>query len=282
MAIRPTIAIVGPGNLGRALARSLRGAGYRIREVITQDNRSSQKRARDIAMGARVATASTARLDAEVVWFCVPDREIAQAARTLGSQANWEGKIALHSSGALASDELEPLRRKGASVASLHPLMTFVSGSQPRLAGVPFGVEGDTKAVRVARRIVHDLKGDMFRLPKQNKVAYHAWGAFTSPLLLSALVAAEEVAGLAGISRTAARKRMLPIVAQTLANYAALGPERAFSGPIIRGDVDTVARHLKALGKSPGVKQVYLALARAALRNLPVGNRKALERILKN
>lgn len=281
MARKPSIAIVGPGNLGRALARALGRAGYPIQEVITRDNRSSRNRARGVAPGARVESLSSARLDAEIIWFCVPDREIAGAARTLASCANWKRKVALHSSGALASDELDPLRRKGASVASLHPLMTFVRGSRPSLAGVPFAVEGDAKAVQVARRIVRDLRGDVFLLPKKYKAAYHAWGAFASPLLLSAIVTAEEVAGMAGIKRATARKRMLPILAQTLANYAALGPERAFSGPIVRGDVDTVVRHLKVLRKAPSVQEVYLALARSALRHLPVRNRRALERILK-
>ena len=73
---------------------------------------------------------------------------------------------------------------------------------------------------------------------------------------------------------------MLPIVAQTLANYAALGPERAFSGPIIRGDASTVSAHLKALSKAPAAREVYLALARSAMRNLPARNRKALQKIL--
>ena len=282
MAATPTIAIVGPGNLGSALANSLRSAGFTILEIISRDSRTWFRKSRALPgqSGARHTTPKNARLDADVIWLCVPDREIAAAARLLAPRTGWKGKVALHSSGALASDQLQVLRRKGAAVASLHPLMTFVRGSQPRLAGVPFAVEGDAKAVRVARRIVRDLKGDIFSIPKDKKAAYHTWGAFTSPLLLAALVTAEEVAGIAGISRARARKKMLPIVAQTLANYAALGPERAFSGPIIRGDASTVSAHLKALSKAPAAREVYLALARSAMRNLPARNRKALQKIL--
>ena len=282
MAAKPTVAIVGPGNLGSALARSLRSASFRILEIISREARSSSRKAQALSrqLGARGVTLKSATLEADVIWLCVPDREIAAVAGILAPRTNWKGKVALHSSGALASDELRILRRKGAAVASLHPLMTFVQGAQPRLAGVPFAVEGEPNAVRVASRIVRGLKGDIFRIPKHKKGAYHAWGAFTSPLLLAALVTAEEVAGIAGIRRATARKRMLPIVAQTLANYAALGPERAFSGPIIRGDVSTVSRHLKALSKSSNAREVYLALARSAMRNLPVRNRKALEKIL--
>ena len=91
-----------------------------------------------------------ARLDGDLVWFCVPDREIARAARQLADAADWQGKVALHSSGALASDELRGLRLRGAAVASVHPLMTFVLGSVPSLKGVPFAFEGDPAAVRVA------------------------------------------------------------------------------------------------------------------------------------
>jgi predicted short-subunit dehydrogenase-like oxidoreductase (DUF2520 family) len=282
VAAKPTIAIVGPGNLGSALANSLRGAGFKILEIISRESASSQRKAKVLSrqVGARRTTSDGARLDADLIWFCVPDRAIAAAASLLAPRTNWKGKVALHSSGALASDELHVLKRKGATVASLHPLMTFVHGSHPRLAGVPFAVEGDPKAIRVAQRIVHDLKGNIFRIPKPKKAAYHAWGAFTSPLLLATLVTAEQVAGIAGINRATARRKMLPIVAQTLANYAALGPERAFSGPIIRGDVSTVSRHLKALSKSSSAREVYLALARSAMRNLPVRNRKALEKIL--
>jgi predicted short-subunit dehydrogenase-like oxidoreductase (DUF2520 family) len=281
VAAKPSIAIVGPGNLGSALAARLHDAGYQVREIVSPESRSSQKKGRALAraVGARFAAVSRAGLETNV-WLCVPDREISSAARVLAPQTEWEGKVALHSSGALASDELEVLRRRGASVASLHPLMTFVSGSTPALVGVPFAVEGDRAAVRLARRIVRDLKGELFTIAKQKKSAYHAWGAFTSPLLLAALVTAEQVAKIAGIDRKTARRRMLPIVRQTIENYVRNGPARAFSGPLIRGDAETVLKHLKALGRVGSARDVYLALARSALANLPVRNRKSLEKIL--
>ena len=279
---QPSVTIVGPGSLGSAIAVALSAAGYSIREVVAGKSRASRQRARRLArkVRGRWTALRNAHLHADVVWLSVPDRAIATVAAELARRTDWKGKTVLHSSGALSSDELSALRRRGAAVASLHPLMTFVGGSQPSLAGVPFAVEGDTAAIRVARRLVRDLKGKTFKIAKKNKPAYHAWGAFTSPLLLAALVTAEEVAELAGIARATARKRMLPIVRQTIANYGALGPAGAFSGPIIRGDADIVSRHLKALRQSSGARDVYLALARAALRNLPVQNRRALNRIL--
>jgi predicted short-subunit dehydrogenase-like oxidoreductase (DUF2520 family) len=88
------------------------------------------------------------------------------------------------------------------------------------------------------------------------------------------------VAKAAGISPAQARRRMLPIVTQTLANYAALGPAGAFSGPLVRGDSAIVRQHLQALKQVPAVRDVYLALARAALRYLPVRERKELSKAL--
>jgi predicted short-subunit dehydrogenase-like oxidoreductase (DUF2520 family) len=100
-------------------------------------------------------------------------------------------------------------------------------------------------------------------------------------LLTALLAASERVAGAAGVNRKAARERMLPILRQTLANYARLGAPGAFSGPIARGDVATVDKHLKVLLEVPAAREVYVALARSALRDLPAKNRAALEKILK-
>jgi predicted short-subunit dehydrogenase-like oxidoreductase (DUF2520 family) len=159
--------------------------------------------------------------------------------------------------------------------------MTFVRGAIPSLEGVPFGVEGDAAAVRMARGIVRRLGGQVFAVPKHRKAAYHAWGTFTSPLLVALLVTMEQVARAAGLSKAAARQSMLPIVRQTLANYARLGPAQAFSGPIVRGDAAIVRKHLRVLQKVPGSREVYVVLARAALRHLPARNRRELEEALR-
>ncbi len=144
LSAKPLITIVGAGNLAGALAVSLHGAGYRIDQIVSRTGAASLQRARRLAreVGASVVAAARAQIRAEVVWFCVPDGAIARAAKSLAGAADWNGKVALHSSGALTSDELAVLRRLGAAVASVHPLMTFVRGSRPSFAGVPFAVEG--------------------------------------------------------------------------------------------------------------------------------------------
>ena len=101
-----------------------------------------------------------------------------------------------------------------------------------------------------------------------------------APLLVTLLATGEKVAGAAGLSKIEARRKMLQTLRQTLVNYSKLGPAGAFSGPIVRGDAEVVQQHLKALKKIPGAREVYKALARAALQYLPSGNRKVLERVL--
>jgi predicted short-subunit dehydrogenase-like oxidoreductase (DUF2520 family) len=221
------------------------------------------------------------QISADVVWFCVPDASISNAASALSNSTDWKGTVALHSSGALTSDALAVLRQLGATTASVHPLMTFVHGSRPQLAGVPFAIEGDAKAVRSARAIVKNLGAQSFSIRKNQKDAYHAWGMFASPLFTALLAATERVAAAAGVPRKAARARTLPILNQTLANYARLGAPPSFSGPIARGDIDTVEKHLKVLRKIPAAREVYVALARLSLQDLPAKNRSALKRLLK-
>jgi predicted short-subunit dehydrogenase-like oxidoreductase (DUF2520 family) len=280
MAAKPEIALVGPGRLGSALALALAGSGYRIREIVSRDTSTAATRKLSRATRAKLIDFRSAKLDADLVWFCVPDREIASVANKIAVVTSWKRKVAFHSSGALASDELDALRRRGAVVASVHPLMTFVRGSVPSLKGVPFAIEGDATAISISRRIVRDLGGNSFHLNKDNKAAYHAWGGFASPLLVALLATAEQVGGMAGFSSEDARKRMLPIVRQTILNYAKLGPAGAFSGPLVRGDVAVVREHLRVLRKSPVARDVYIALAQAALQAIPVQNKKELEKLI--
>ncbi|HXY07847.1 MAG TPA: Rossmann-like and DUF2520 domain-containing protein [Terriglobales bacterium] len=284
MVAKPRVAIIGPGRLGSSLAIALSRAGYEVGELVCRGVSPSGKAARRLArkLRARLSRPEAAQLDAELIWFCVPDREIRPAARTLARRGDWQGKAVFHASGALTSAELGVLRRKGARVASVHPLMSFVRGVVPSLKGVPFALEGDAGALTVAARIVRSLGGTAFRVPAKNKVAYHAWGAFASPLAVALLVTAEQVAGAAGLGPREARRKMLPILKQTLENYRRWGAAGAFSGPLVRGDVDILVKHLRILRPIPEAKDVYRALSRAALRYIPVGQRRKLAKALRD
>jgi predicted short-subunit dehydrogenase-like oxidoreductase (DUF2520 family) len=290
---RPRITIVGAGNLGAALAVCLHRAGYSVDQIVFRDSRARRRRANLLAkrVGARAVAIARAVIDSDVVWFCVPDDAIAEVARLLAEKADWKGRVALHSSGALVGDELAVLRRRGAHVASVHPMMTFVAGSsqagslqndsQRSFAGVPFAIEGDAAAVRACRVIVKELGGKAHAIRRPDKVAYHAWGTFASPLLTALLATTERVAAAAGVNRREAKRRMLPILQQTLANYAARDAAGSFSGPIVRGDVETIRRHLRALRKVPVAGEVYAALAKAAVHYLPGKRKRTVRGVLK-
>jgi predicted short-subunit dehydrogenase-like oxidoreductase (DUF2520 family) len=280
---RPTITLIGPGNLARVLGLALRAAGYTIDEIVSRDAPDSRKRARALArqVGARAATYADARLASNIIWLCVSDDAIAPTASALARRAGWKGKIALHSSGARSSRELEPLCRRGAAIGSLHPMQSFVRASHATLAGVSFAVEGDPAAVRVGRRLARDLGGSVFTIRPEAKVLYHAIGSFCSPMIVSTLATAERIARAAAIPPAAAKRIMHPILQQTIANYLAKGPAAAFSGPINRADINTIRKHLEALREVSGARDIYLALARSALRSLPVRDRNAVRRILR-
>jgi predicted short-subunit dehydrogenase-like oxidoreductase (DUF2520 family) len=264
----PSISIVGVGRLGNALASQLHAAGYRVCEVIAHSRVSSQVRQRARLVMAMATTLHAAKLEGKLVWLCVPDSEIKATAAQLAFH-DWKQKIVFHSSGVLSSDTLARLKERGARVASVHPLMTFVRGSVPSLRQVPFAIEGDRIAVRAARLIARRLGGRPVAIRKQDKPAYHLFATLICPLIISLLAVSEKTATLAGLSPAEARIRMLPIIRQAISNYRQVGVGGAFTGPFVRGDVETVRLHLKTLARSPAIKAVYVSLAEAALENLP-------------
>lgn len=279
---KPHITLIGSGNLAQALGPALAAAGYKIDVVVSRPLAASRRRAASLArvLGADRVALGEFLPTSPVVWLCYTDDALAGIARLLARKPGWERKIVFHSSGALTSDVLAPLRRAGAFVASLHPMMTFVPGTAPQMAEVPFAVEGDRKAVAAATRIVKDLKAWLFEIQKNVKVLYHALGSFSSPMLVATLVTAERVGRFAGLSRRQTARVMRSIFQQTIANYIEGGPAAAFSGPIQRGDLETVRRHLRELRRVPAAEGVYRALTKSALMDLPSGNRKGLLKLL--
>jgi predicted short-subunit dehydrogenase-like oxidoreductase (DUF2520 family) len=265
------------------LALTLPSAGYVVKFIAALAKGVSRPETTGLArrVKARLIALGNEPLDSDLVWITVPDDAIASTALRLARTQDWEGKIVFHSSGALTSDDLAPLREKGAKVASVHPGMSFVRGSVPQMLGVAFSVEGDREAVRLARQIVEDLGGTAYAIKKRNKVLYHAFGSFASPLVIALMASLERVAKAAEIRPDNIKTMMVPLLWQTLRNYLQHDAASAFSGPLARGDVATVRRHLAELKVVPEAREVYVALARSAVRNLPVKNRKAMRRELK-
>ena len=280
---RPTITLVGAGNLARVLGLALHTAGYQIDEIVSRSALESRGRAHALArrIGARVSTYPDAQLSSQIIWLCVSDDAIAPAAAAIAKATNWKGKIALHSSGARSSRELEPLRQRGAAIGSLHPMQSFVRASRATLQGISFAVEGDPAAVRAGRRIARELGGSVFTIRPEAKVLYHAVGSFCSPMIVATLATGERIAAAANIPPAAARRIMHPILRQTIANYLEKGAAAAFSGPINRGDVNTIKKHLAALKAVPAAREIYRALARSALLTLPIRDRKSVQKLLR-
>jgi len=282
MARMPSITIIGAGALANSLAPALSAAGYEVREIVARAQRESQRRARRVARSARAraTTLEHAALDADVIWLCVPDDAIEPMAGALARRQSWRGRVVLHSSGAFSSALLRPLRARGAAVASLHPMMTFVRGVRASFRGLVLAVEGDARAVQTAKQIAKALGARTIHVASRGKTHYHVMGSFSSPLVVSLLATAEDLGARAGLRRQEAQALMRQIMGKTLENYFRHGAAGALSGPLIRGDVGTVRAHLRALRDVPGATEIYRALITAAMKRLPVRNRAAIAQVL--
>ncbi|HTZ89647.1 MAG TPA: DUF2520 domain-containing protein [Alloacidobacterium sp.] len=258
------MAVIGAGNWGTSLIAALRSADIPVREVVSRTLRRG------------LTTITSARLDAQVLWLCVPDRAIADAAAEIAARrralgASLRGQIVVHSSGALTVAALEPARKAGATVASIHPVMSFPTRRLVALQDVLFGVE--TRQPDVKRRLyalIRKIGGKPFPIRSGKKAFYHAAGTLASPLLVSELSAAMATARLAGLSPREARKCVEVLALATARNVFGHGEGQSFSGPFARGDLATISLHLQALAKHPLLAEVYRALARYAVETLPV------------
>lgn len=282
---RKTIAVVGAGRVGQTLGRLLRRRGYRIGAVITSTLRTARAGVRFIGAGKPTARLGDDLNAAGIVLIATPDRFVGETARRMARlPANWRRKVVLHTSGALSSRELEPLRRKGAAVGSLHPLYPFPRPLKSLPRGIMFGVEGDPAAVKQAVRLARVLAGKPIRILAVQKKLYHAAAVFAAGHLMTVLDLGARMLTRAGVSKLAARQALLPLAEETLQGYARWG-EHAWTGPLERGDAQTVRRHLAALAQlPPEYRQVYLAVARAGLvlyRARPSRARRELRRLLK-
>jgi predicted short-subunit dehydrogenase-like oxidoreductase (DUF2520 family) len=272
------VSIIGLGNWGSSLAHALVAAGVELQEVIVHSGRPAAASAR-WARNLPITPLDCSRLEADVLWLCVPDGAIAQVTRRLVKRVGergLHGQIVVHSSGALSGQVLQAAARAGASVGSVHPVMSFPTRTPIPLQEVPFGVEADASSRRILNAIVRQIGGRPFAIKAASKALYHAIGMLSSPLLVSHLEAAHQAASLAGFSSLEARRLIEPIARATLDNYFLSGARRSFSGPIARGDVATIRLHLQALMPHPILAGVYRSLALYAIEALPAPSKKKL------
>jgi predicted short-subunit dehydrogenase-like oxidoreductase (DUF2520 family) len=175
----------------------------------------------------------------------------------------------LHTSGALASDALEPMRGAGFAAGSLHPLVSISesrSGAK-LLRHAFFSVEGDAAAVSLGKAIVSDLGGESFTIDSRRKALYHAAALTASPNMTALFDIAVEMLTVCGLSRGRARRILLPLVESTVANLGTQDPRRALTGTFTRGDVSTVRKHLAAIkaAKLPQALSAYIVLGQRSI-----------------
>jgi predicted short-subunit dehydrogenase-like oxidoreductase (DUF2520 family) len=281
--MRRSVSIIGLGNWGSSLAHALVAAGVELEEVIIPDE-PSVVRYSPWTRALPLTTLDRAQLNADVVWLCVPDAAVARVTSRIikrVAKRALKGQIVVHSSGALSRQELRAAARAGASVASVHPVMSFPTRVPVSLQGVRFGVEADVASRRILNAIVRRIGGRPFAIEVASKALYHAVGVLSSPLLVSHLAAAHEAAALAGFTPGQARRLIEPITRATLDNFFLRGAGKSFSGPIARGDVKTIHLHLQALKPHPMLAGVYRSLALYALETLPASGKKRLRSSLR-
>ncbi len=280
---KPSVSFVGAGRLARALAPALKNKGYTLDEFLVRGHLSRKKVNAGLAktLLAEARLIKDARFRSTIIWLCVPDDAIAPLAARLASSYDWEGKVVFHSSGALPSSALAALRKRGASVASIHPMMSFSDVPMPIVAGIVFGVEGDARAARLARRIVRDLGGTTLLLKEEDKTIYHLMSTFGSPLLIALLAGAEQLGGELRLSPASTRKAIAPLLQVTVKNYVLSGAKLAFTGPVRRGDINTIKMHLDALNSFPNLREVYCALLKIATSVLPTRRTREINSLLR-
>jgi len=280
------IVIIGAGRLGTSLGRALAGKGYEIR-ALTCRRKESAKESRAIIGQGRAMTdnAAAARLG-KVIFLCLPDEEIPRVVSRLArSRVDWTGKIVLHTSGLLPARVLEPLKKKGALIASLHPVQAFPSKkTRPsHFRGISFGLEGDKKALALAGGLVRQLGGRAVVIPEDAKPLYHAAFSFASNFLVILLDAAAGLLSQARIPRDRAARMLFPLLQGTLRNVKKLDTAGSLTGPLVRGDAASVGSHLDALKRLPQYAEIYRKLS---LMGLEIARKKGLPpkkvRALKN
>lgn len=246
------VSIIGTGRLGTTLAVALAGSGYTIRSLASRGRKSARKAARLLDADVQVLAAKQLRtlIDADLFLITVPDDQIPRVADELSNvrfNADQKKRTALHTSGALSSEVLAPLREKGWHTGSIHPLMSVSAVHDAHLEGAFWSVEGDRSALRLGKQIVRDLGGKSFSIRTEDKPLYHAAAVMVSGNVVALFDVALEMLGECGLDRKTARAVLLPLIASTVRSLQTKSPEESLTGTFSRGDVETVKRHLAAL-----------------------------------
>ena len=232
---------MGRGRLGLSLAGALRTAGLDV-EVLP----------------GRAAT------DRPVVLLCLPDDAVA----TRASAGPWRsGQLVAHCTGGLGADALQGARDAGARTGWFHPLQTFPTGGHgARFRGVAVAVDADAGDDReLLVRLVEALGARPIRVPAASRARYHAAAVMVANGLIALAAGAAALWQEWGVPRDEALSALLPLIEASAANLREVGLPGGLTGPVARGDVETVRRHLEALEHAPSARDAYVATMRLAL-----------------
>lgn len=267
----PAVFIVGDGPVGVALATSLRAAGIPVLGLHGRDAERTARRGAQagvLGSGGRLPAAAT---EADVVVIAVSDRKISEVAAEIGQALGAPGgaRVVLHTAGSLASAlALAPIRSRVAGVGTWHPLLsiTATGTSALRLPGAAFGIEGDAPAVARARQLCAALGARALELRPGTLALYHAGAVLASNYVVALSEIAARLFEKAGIGRQDAVAGLSALLASVAQNLARAGLPEALTGPIVRGDVASVERHLEALAQSaPAFLDLYQRLGEETL-----------------
>ena len=258
---------IGAGTTGTALAVRLSQKGWPVVAVSSRTLSSAQKLARRVSNCQAYPTTQELADVAEMVFITTPDDVIAEVC----GKVQWhKGQSVLHCSGAHSVDILEPAKELGAAVGSFHPLQTFADVDQAikNLPGSTFALEAEEPLLSTLKELVHLLNGNWVRLGSGDKVLYHTAAVFACNYLVTLVKLALDLWKDFGVSSKEATRALLPLLKGTLNNIDSIGVPDCLTGPIARGDLGTIERHLRALdAKNPSLLTTYKELG---LQTIPI------------
>jgi predicted short-subunit dehydrogenase-like oxidoreductase (DUF2520 family) len=263
----PRVGFIGAGTVGTALAIRLSGSGYHVSAVASRTFGSAERLARAVPGCRAVRTAQAAADAVDIVFITTPDGAIGQVA----SEVTWRyGQCVIHCSGADSTAVLQPARALGAYVGAFHPLQTFAGVQQAvdNIPGSTFAVEAEEPLLTTLKAMAAALQCYSIELEAGDKVLYHASAVIACNYLVTLVKLSTDLWQSFGVSRADAVRALMPLLKGTLNNLQSVGIPDCLTGPIARGDVGTVRKHLVALdAAAPGVAMIYRELG---LETVPI------------
>jgi len=256
----PTIGFIGAGTTGTALAVRLAQHGYQVIAVSSRSLTSAEKLAARIS-GCKVYSGAQEVADiAELIFITTPDDTIPQVA----ADVQWhDGQNVVHCSGAHSVDILETAKLRGANTGCFHPLQTFASVDQAidNIPGSAFAIEAEEPLASALKEMATTLEGDWVILKAGDKVLYHAAAVFACNYLVTLVKLATDLWQTFEVPPAQATKALMPLLRGTLSNIENVGLPNCLTGPIARGDLGTISRHLESLSKqAPSLLSIYKEL----------------------